>query len=249
MLFCTKVIYDMDEMGKLYYSKYNFAILALTKLEGNGWTMGTSKKNINRDVKKLLQQLGKQDIKKSIPQATSLVLDEQRITKELNKDSFKVLLQQGITGISSMKSEGQFGGISYDEIQSNESIFNEFLEKLIELAEEEFKDEFSEILLQAFRLAITTILKENIDIDGFISEFTYYLIYLIVQTELIEVFSDVYLEIPHDEINLLIKIQARKIVSEELTSLIKGYLSSKISLKELITSVVKRAEAIEFGEF
>lgn len=239
----------MDEMGKLYYSKYNFAILALTKLEGNGWTMGTSKKNINRDVKKLLQQLGKQDIKKSIPQATSLVLDEQRITKELNKDSFKVLLQQGITGISSMKSEGQFGGISYDEIQSNESIFNEFLEKLIELAEEEFKDEFSEILLQAFRLAITTILKENIDIDGFISEFTYYLIYLIVQTELIEVFSDVYLEIPHDEINLLIKIQARKIVSEELTSLIKGYLSSKISLKELITSVVKRAEAIEFGEF
>ncbi|MBU5673658.1 hypothetical protein [Paenibacillus brevis] len=211
--------------------------------------MGTSKKNINRDVKKLLQQLGKQDIKKSIPQATSLVLDEQRITKELNKDSFKVLLQQGITGINSMKSEGQFGGISYDEIQSNERIFNEFLEKLIELAEEEFKDEFSELLLQAFRLAITTILKENIDIDGFISEFTYYLIYLIVQTELIEVFSDVYLEIPHDEINLLIKIQARKIVSEELTSLIKGYLSSKISLKELITSVVKRAEAIEFGEF
>jgi|GEM_PF-3703257 hypothetical protein len=211
--------------------------------------MGTSKKNINRDVKKLLQQLGKQDIKKSIPQATSLVLDEQRITKELNKGSFKVLLQQGINSINGMMSEGQFGGISYDEIKSDESIFSEFLEKLIELAEEEFKDEFSELLLQAFRLAITAILKENIDIDCFISEFTYYLIYLIVQTELIEVFSDVYLEIPHDEINSLIKIQARKIVTEELTSLIKGYINNKISLKELITTVVKRAEAIEFGEF
>ncbi|MCM3697884.1 hypothetical protein [Paenibacillus macerans] len=211
--------------------------------------MGTSKKNTNKDVKKLLQQLGKQDIKKSIPQATSLVLDEQRITKEISKESFKILLQYGINGINGMMSGGQFGGITYDEIKDDESVFNEFLEKLIELAEEEYQDEFSELLLQAFRLAITEIIKENRSIDEFISEFTYFLIYLIVQNEIIEVFSDAYLEIPHEEINSLIRLQARKIVTTELTSLIKNYLNARLTLKELVMFVVKRAEAIEFGEF
>lgn len=211
--------------------------------------MGTSKKNTNKDVKKLLQQLGKQDIKKSIPQATSLVLDEQRITKEISKESFKILLQHGINGINEMMSGGQYGGITYDEIKDDESVFNEFLEKLIELAEEEFQDEFSELLLQAFRLAITNVVKENRSADDFISEFTYFLIYLIVQNEIIEVISDVYIEIPHEEINSLIRMQARKIVTTELTGLLKDYLQAKITLKELVMFVVKRAEAIEFGEF
>lgn len=211
--------------------------------------MGTSKKNTNKEIKKLLQQLGRQDIQKTIPQATSVVLDEQRITKELSNESFKVLLQSGIKGINGMMSGGQFGGITYEEIKTSESTFNDFLEKIIELAEEDIEDEFSELLLQAFRLAITMILRENKGIDDFISEFAFYLIYLIVQNEIIEVFSDVYLDIPHDEINTLIKLQARSIVTNELLSTIKDYLSEKISLKELVLLIVKRTEAIEIGEF
>lgn len=211
--------------------------------------MGTSKKNTNKEVKKLLQQLGKQDIKKSIPQATSLVLDEQRITGEISKDSFRIMLQQGINGLNGMFSGGQFGGITYEEIKTDESTFNEFLEKLIELAENDFGDDFSDLLLQAFRLAISVIIKENKSIDEFIAEFTYYLIYLIVQNEIIEVFSDVYLEFSHDDINSLIKLQARKIVTSELTTVIKSYLNARITLKDLVLAIVKRAEAIELGEF
>jgi hypothetical protein len=93
------------------------------------------------------------------------------------------------------------------------------------------------------------ILRENKGIDDFISEFAFYMIYLIVQNEIIEVFSDVYLDIPHDEINTLIKLQARSIVTNELLSTIKDYLSEKISLKELVLLIVKRTEAIEIGEF
>lgn len=211
--------------------------------------MGTSKKHINRNVKKLLEQLGKHEIGKSIPQATTLVLNEERITKEIGKESFKILLEKGISCINGIITDGQFGGITYDEVKNDESIFNEFLDKLIELAEEDLKDKFSELLLQAFRLAITETLKDGKSIDDFISEFTYYLIYLIVQNEIIEAFSDVYLEVPHEDINALIKLQARKIVTTELASLIKRYMKSEISLKKLVLFIVKRAETIEIGEF
>ncbi|WP_044481516.1 hypothetical protein [Paenibacillus antibioticophila] len=210
--------------------------------------MGTSKRRASEKIKKLLSDGIRQDIEKAIPQVTSEVLTDKRISREVEKDQLRILIKAAIGGIDGIR-QGGFYGFEYKEILNNHLTMTQCIEKILEYAESEFKGEFSEILLQAFRMAIALTINEEKGTNDFLVEFCVNLIFLIVQEESIEAISDVYIDISHEQINLLIKGQARKIVNEEISTLITQYLQHELELKNLVAKIVERAEQVELGEF
>lgn len=212
--------------------------------------LGTSKRKQSIVIKKMLEENRTKDITETIPQATSVVLNEKVLLKELGKEvSLRLLINAGVKGLEDILSDGQFDGIPIDKVKNNEEIQHVFLERLIEFVEEQSGEDLSELILKSFRLAIVSVLNEEKGANEFISEFAYHLIYFIVQHEVLEVFSDFYLEISHDEINNLIKTQSRNIVSTELTNEIIDYISGKLELSKLIKFIVQKADTVKIGEF
>ncbi|MEO3945784.1 hypothetical protein [Gorillibacterium sp. CAU 1737] len=210
--------------------------------------MGTSKRKSSEKIKKLLLEGDRQDIQKVIPQVTSEVLTNKRITKELEKDQLRVLIKTAVGSIGGLRAGG-FGGFIYEEVLGDPLTLTQCIEKILELAEGEFEGEFSELLLQAFRMALAWTINEEKEINQFLIEFCSNLIFLIVQEEAIEAISDIYIEVSHEQINGLIKRQAKRIVNEELAATINEYMQQRLSLKELVSTIVERAEKVEFGEF
>lgn len=210
--------------------------------------MGTSKRRASEKIKRLLSDGIRQDIEKAIPQVTSEVLTDKRISREVEKDQLRILIKAAIGGIGGIR-QGGFCGFEYEEVLSNPLTMTQCIEKILEYAESEFEGEFSEILLQAFRMAIAITINEEKDINEFLAEFCVNLIFLIVQEEAIEAISDVYIDVNHEQINLLIKEQARRIVNDEISALINQHLQQQLDLKNLVAKIVERAEEVEFGEF
>lgn len=210
--------------------------------------MGTSKRKLNEKIKQLIQNNSSKDIKESVPIATSEIITEKELDKVFKEDSFRLFVVAGINGINRVRA-GEFGEIDFEEIKINEVTLQEIIQRILDIVEETVDTDFADVMLRAFKLALTATLKEDKAILEFVLDFCFYLIFLLVQGELIEAFSDVYTDFGHDQINDLIKQQVRLIVSEELNDLITDYVDGKVQLKVLLKQITSKANAVKIGEF
>ncbi|QYY41514.1 hypothetical protein ACKE5C_11385 [Aneurinibacillus thermoaerophilus] len=216
--------------------------------------MGTSRRKTSDKVKKLLEKQKEQDIKKALPKVTSVVLTPKLLGHIFNEKEFKTIVSVGIAGLSALKS-GSFSAdynfgedlVSCDLLKENPLTLNQVIDKILEAAEE-LDPNLSELLVTAFKLTMAKMIKEEQDVHSFALELCIFLIYLLLQQELIEAFSDVFQEFGHKEINQLIKDLARKIANSIQTD-INDFVQGKMELEALLQLISDKASDTTLGEF
>jgi|SRR5690554_538812 len=215
--------------------------------------MGTSTRSINKKIRRILKkEYIDKDIDYSIPRVRKEVLTKEKLEENFLVAGFFNLINTGIKGIQAIQKD------SFKEEFHSEVDFERYklksdeitIEKIIEEILNTIKDDIhSDNLLKAFKYAMSKVIKEEKNIHDFICEFCYYLLYLILEKDLVEVLSDVYPELSMQHISKLIKEEARRTVDIYLSENIKEFEQRNITLEELINIIVEKASSTEVEGF
>ena len=204
--------------------------------------MGTSGRNTSKKIKQLLGKMKSEqpDIKISdvIPDIVGATL-KAKITKNyLGDKDFSTFVGSGVATFKSASKHGydefiQGFDINPDNVGEieREKIINAILDDI----EEKNGEIESELLLSAFRSAVTEMLiNKSVDPYQFLVRFCEIFIIMIVREEASESLHEAFLSTDNDEMQNPIEQFAKDYVKKSFSTIIEDYISGKISVSELI---------------
>jgi len=214
--------------------------------------MGTSKRNIDDKIKKMLKQKSTpQEIEQVIPEITVEILTKKKINNFFSDKEYETVIGAGIKGISSLLSGNFMDDYSYEgDIATDTPTIQRIIEAILVKVEEDQSIQ-SDFLLRALKYALAVSIKDGTEEEKFsifINEFTYYILYLMISESIIEALGDEFTESPTSEIDQKIKQISRHILNAKLKIIIDNYLSGEVTLEELIKSTIDIASNIKLGD-
>ncbi|MCS1393281.1 hypothetical protein ACM1TL_13175 [Lysinibacillus capsici] len=213
--------------------------------------MGTSKRKLNKEIKKMLQDVPVEKINDKTPDVTKKIITLKRINTEfldeatLNKcisiisNQFEVLSKEG------------FNGITQQEIKNDPITTEQFVNHILDLIDNEdnlFADKA--LLERSFKITMTNFLKnEDLVLTSFIEKLLFNVVKQILIGELHDTLKEVYDELNYDDIELMVNNVSNQIIDNETQRKIDQYIAKDLEFSEVLKSVVEAAKNVTFGEF
>ncbi|MFW7186729.1 hypothetical protein [Lysinibacillus sp. BNK-21] len=213
--------------------------------------MGTSKRKLNKEIKKMLQDVPVEKINDKTPDVTKKIITLKRINTEfldeatLNKcisiisNQFEVLSKEG------------FNGITQQEIKNDPITTEQFVNHILDLIDNEdnlFADKA--LLERSFKITMTNFLKnEDLVLTSFIEKLLFNVVKQILIGELHDTLKEVYDELNYDDIELMVNNVSNQIIDNETQRKIDQYIAKDLEFSEVLKFVVEAAKNVTFGEF
>lgn len=212
--------------------------------------MGTSKRNLSNDIKKILRQKPLSDINETAPLVSKEILKLPALSRAFDEEE---TIEQSIRVISnqfiSLQSNG-FKGKSRKEIIDDPLTQEDFIEMIIEEIEHSTIIN-STILERALKIVMSLFLLSDKEFDVY--SFAHLLFYEIIKQILLgglrDNLKDIYEELPSKKIEKMVKNATDEIVNTAIHEKVNQFVDKKISLKNVLTEIIIQTSSATFGEF
>ncbi|MGE7923365.1 hypothetical protein ACQKND_09280 [Viridibacillus arvi] len=213
--------------------------------------MGTSKRKLNKDIKKMLQDVPVENINDKTPEVTKKILTFKRINAEfLDEPILNTCLGIIFKQFEFLNNEG-FNGISKEELKSDPITIEQFVNHILDLIDSEdtlFADKT--LLERCFKVTMTDCVKnDDLDINMFIKKLLYNVVKQILIGELHDTLKEIYDELGYEDIGVMVNNVSNQIMDNETQQKIKKYIAKEIDFKDVLKTVVEAAKNVTFGEF
>jgi hypothetical protein len=211
--------------------------------------MGTSKRKLSNEIKKLLKDQPLSNINDSAPELTKKILTKKVLNEsfgqeEIFDNSIRIITSQFI----SLKSNG-FKGKTKKELVSDPITQQEFLEMILDLIESS-SDIESKILEKALKIVMGKFLEiDDFDAYSFAQVLFYEIIYQILLGELNDNIKDIYEDIEYEMIQKMVGNVANQIMNKSVYSKVNLFVDRKIPLIEILDEIASQTSEANFGEF
>ncbi|PFD96426.1 hypothetical protein COE15_07645 [Bacillus cereus] len=211
--------------------------------------MGTSKRKLSSEIKKLLKEQPLSNINETAPELTKKILTKRALNECFDQEetldhSIRMITSQFL----SLKSNG-FKGKTKKELVSDPISQQEFLEMILDLIESSSIIK-SKILEKSLKIVMGKFLKvDDFDAYSFAQVLFYEIVYQILLGELIDNIKDIYEEIEYDLIQNMVKNVANQIMNKSVYSKVNLFIDRKISLTEISDEITIQTSQARFGEF
>lgn len=210
--------------------------------------MGTSTRRINKKIKKILEEKNPTDFEQIIPDIYHEIMRVKKVNR-FYSDEFSVAIGAGIAGITAItkgtfKEQYHFEGEMDQDPLTKEKI----IEAILDYIGEDVFEEESPVKV-ALNYALTEAVRNdesNSKLFLFISEFCYFLIYLLISGQATEVITEYFSDLSAAEFDKKIKEIARNIVVNELAADILAYINGAKTLQELIGTITEKVAALNW---
>jgi hypothetical protein len=211
--------------------------------------MGTSKRKLSSEIKKILKGQPLSNINETAPELTKKILTKKTLNENFDQEetinhSIRIITSQFI----SLKSNG-YKGKTKKELAIDPISQQEFLEMILELIEDSSIIE-SKILEKALKIVMGKFLElEEFDTYSFAQVLFYEIVYQILLGELNDNFKDIFEEIDYGLIQNMIKNVADQIMNDTVYSKVNAFIDRKVSLNEVLDEIAIQTSHASFGEF
>jgi|GEM_PF-2372810 len=213
--------------------------------------MGTSKRKLNKEIKKMLQDVPVENINDKTPDVTRRILTFKRINAEfLDEPTLNRCMGIIFKQFESLKNEG-FNGIFKEELKNDPITVEQFVNHILDLIDSEdtlFTDKA--LLERSFKVSMTDCLKnDDLEINIFIEKLLFNVVKQILIGELHDTLKEVYDELEYEDIEVMVSNVANQIMDNETQNRIGKYIGKEMEFKEVLKVVVEAAKNVTFGEF
>lgn len=213
--------------------------------------MGTSKRKLNKEIKKMLQDVPVEKINDKTPDVTKKIITLKRINTEfLDEETLNKCISIISNQFELLSKEG-FNGITQQEIKNDPITTEQFINHILDLIDNEdnlFADKA--LLERSFKITMTNCLKdEDLVLTSFIEKLLFNVVKQILIGELHDTLKEVYDELNYDDIELMVNNVSNQIIDNETQRKIDQYIAKDLEFSEVLKSVVEAAKNVTFGEF
>lgn len=213
--------------------------------------MGTSKRKLNKEIKKMLQDVPVEKINDKTPDVTKKIITLKRINTEfLDEETLNKCISIISNQFEVLSKEG-FNGITQQEIKNDPITTEQFINHILDLIDNEdnlFADKA--LLERSFKITMTNCLKnEDLVLTSFIKKLLFNVVKQILIGELHDTLKEVYDELNYDDIELMVNNVSNQIIDNETQRKIDQYIAKDLEFSEVLKSVVEAAKNVTFGEF
>ncbi|WP_066303977.1 hypothetical protein [Bacillus sp. FJAT-29814] len=211
--------------------------------------MGTSKKNMNNEIKKMLKEKPLDQLNVFAPDISKVVLSQESLTKSLdNEEVVNTTIEVVTKRFISLGNSG-YKGKTKKEIIEDELTQQEFLEMILKEIEDGSKIN-SKVLEKALKIVMTQLLEEeSFDVYVFSQLLFYQVVYQLLLSELYETLKDSYEDLSYIQIKKMVTSLTDKIMNNEVCSKVNDFVDRKVSFSNLLEVITKATDNAEFGVF
>ncbi|ARK31366.1 hypothetical protein [Halalkalibacter krulwichiae] len=211
--------------------------------------MGTSKRKLSNEIKKLLKEKPLSNINDTAPELTKKILTKKVLNESFDQEdtidnSIRIITSQFI----SLKSNG-FKGKTKQELVTDPVSQQEFLEMILDLIESSSIIS-SKILEKALKIVMGKFLEvDDFDAYSFAQVLFYEVVYQVLLGELNDNIKDIYEELDYNLIQNMVKNVTNQIMNTSVYSKVNSFIDRKISLNEILDEIATQTSQASFGEF
>lgn len=211
--------------------------------------MGTSKRKLSNEIKKLLKEKPLSNINDTAPELTKKILTKKVLNESFDQEdtidnSIRIITSQFI----SLKSNG-FKGKTKQELVTDPVPQQEFLEMILDLIESSSIIS-SKILEKALKIVMGKFLEiDDFDAYSFAQVLFYEVVYQILLSELNDNIKDIYEELDYSLIQNMVKNVTNQIMNTSVYSKVNSFIDREISLNEILDEIATQTSQASFGEF
>ncbi|MGY0694088.1 hypothetical protein ACW2QC_15120 [Virgibacillus sp. FSP13] len=211
--------------------------------------MGTSKKNLNDRIKKLLKEKPLDQLSEFAPEVSKIALSSELLSDSLdNEKTLHTSIEVVTKKFISLGSNGYKGKTKRDLIEDNLTQ-QEFLEMVLKEIEEESKIN-SVILEKSLKIVMTKLLdQDSYDVYVFSQLLFYQVVHNLLLKELQETLKDSYEELSYSQIREMVTSLTDKIMDTEVYTVINDFVDRKITFNNLLEIITSATNKADFGEF
>ncbi|WP_182200267.1 hypothetical protein [Paraliobacillus salinarum] len=211
--------------------------------------MGTSKKNMNNEIKKLLKEKPLDQLNEFAPDISRVVLSQESLKKSLdNEEVVNTSIEVVTKKFISLNSNG-FNGKTKKEMIEDELTQQEFIEMILKEIEEESKIN-SKVLEKALKIVMGHLIDDEFyNVYVFSQLLFYQVVYQLLLNDLYETLKDSYENLSYTQIEKMVSTLADKIMNTEVYSKVNEFVDRKLSFNNLLEVITKNTNNAEFGIF
>ncbi|MEK4069021.1 hypothetical protein [Peribacillus sp. FSL R5-0717] len=211
--------------------------------------MGTSKRKLSNEIKKLLKDKPLSNLNDTAPELTKKILSKKILNENFDQEdiidnSIKIITNQFL----SLSSSG-FKGKTKKELINDPITQQEFLEMILDLIENSIVIE-SKILEKALKIVMCKFLEvDEFDVYSFAQILFYEIVFQILLGELNDNIKDIFEEIEYDLIQNMVRNATNQVMNVAVYEKVNLFIERKISLNEVLDEIAKQTSNASFGEF
>lgn len=211
--------------------------------------MGTSKKNLNDQIKKLLKEKPLDQLSEFAPEVSKIALSNELLTDSLdNEKTLHTSIEVVTKKFISLGSNG-YKGKTKRELIEDDLTQQEFLEMVLKEIEEESKIN-SVILEKSLKIVMTKLLDQDLyDVYVFSQLLFYQVVHNLLLKELQETLKDSYEELSYSQIREMVTSLTDEIMNTEVYTVINDFVDRKIAFNKLLEIITSATNKADFGEF
>jgi predicted hydrolase (HD superfamily) len=211
--------------------------------------MGTSKRNLSNEIKKLLKGQPLSNINETAPGVTKKILTNKVLSENFDQEetinnSIRIITNQ----FNSLESNG-FKGKTRKELVTDPISQQEFLELILEQIESDTLIQ-SKILEKALKIVMCKLLEiDEYDVYSFAQILFYEIVYQILLGELNDNIKDIYEEIEYELIQNMVRNVSNEIMNDTVYTKVNLFIDRKISLSQVLGEIANQTSRASFGDF
>ncbi|CAM4019507.1 hypothetical protein [Mesobacillus zeae] len=211
--------------------------------------MGTSKRKLSSDIKKILKQKPITQLNETAPELSKKILNPNHLsssfdTEDTINESIKIITKHFIT----ISSNG-FKGKTKKELASDSITQQEFIEMILDQIENQAYIN-SEILEKSLKIVMCKFLEiEEFDVYSFAHHLFYEIIYQVLLGDLNDNIKDVFEDFNYDLIKKMVKNLTDQIMNDSVYEKVNLFIDRKLYLKDVLIHISKQTSNASFGEF
>lgn len=211
--------------------------------------MGTSKRKLSNEIKKILNGRPLSNINDVAPELTKKILSEKALNDSFdNEITINNLISIIAKEFTTLDSAG-FKGKSKQELITDHISKQEFIEMILDQVENSTIIE-SKILEKAFKIVMGKFLEvEEFDVYSFAQLLFFEIVYQILLSELNDNIKDIFEELEYNKIQNMVKNVTNQIMNEKVYIKVNLFIDRKISLDDILKEITIHTSQASFGDF
>jgi hypothetical protein len=211
--------------------------------------LGTSKRNLNSEIRKILKEKPLSNINEVAPNLTKKILTKRILSENFSQEeTLQNAIHTVINRFNSLTANG-FKGKSKKDITEDPISKDEFINMILEEIEEENKIN-SKYLEKSLKIVMSKVLgNDEFDIYTFAQLLFYEIIRQILIGQLTDNIKDTYEDISYDLIQGMVETATKQIVNNSVYTKVSLFIDKKISLNEVFDEIINQTSNASFGEF
>jgi len=210
--------------------------------------MGTSKRRINAKIKKMLTDKSLTEINEDAPSISEIILTKENLNQGFDEESTVTntihIINQKFTSLSIAGYKGK----TKKDLSEDELTQQEFFEMILDEIENEKVIE-SKILKKSLKIVMYKFLDKEFDAYSFTQILFHQVVYELLLTELNDTLKDGFDELSYPKIKEMVNLLTSKIMNQNMHEKINLFVDKKISLEEILDSIITETSNAEFGDF